>query len=212
MAELSESYSPADTAIVLVDLLNEFLSPEGKLHGAIAPLAQEVGLEDNIKRLIAGARRNGITLIYSPHGLDEHTFEGVKHVHPRFAWAKENQMFWADSPGADFYAPLAPRAEDIVLERHHMFDNFMGTDLEQQLRQRGIEKVVLAGLTSQTCVEGTGRHALEAGYHVTFLSDAVADFSTEAHRAAIDLSYPTFGHVVTTVDGFLGAIKEAARV
>src|SRR6516225_5442755 len=79
----------------------------------------------------------------------------------------------------------------------------MGTNLEAKLKTRGIEKVIFAGITSQTCVEGTGRHALEAGYHLTFLRDAVAEFTDEAHRAATDISYPTFGHEVLTVDEFL---------
>jgi hypothetical protein len=45
-----------------------------------------------------------------------------------------------------------------------MFDFLVGTGLEEHLRASGIEKIVLAGLTSQTCIEGTGRHALEAGF------------------------------------------------
>jgi nicotinamidase-related amidase len=90
-----------------------------------------------------------------------------------------------------------------------MFDSFAGTDLHEQLRGHGIEKVVLAGLTSQTCIEGTGRHALEAGYHVTFLADAVAEFTEDAHRAALEISYPTFGHEVATIDEFLSAVEPA---
>lgn len=84
----------------------------------------------------------------------------------------------------------------------------MGTDLDAQLKKRGIEKLILAGLTSQTCVEGTGRHATEAGYHLTFIKDAVAEFTPDAHRAAVDISYPTFGHEVLTVDEFLALVRE----
>ncbi|MFJ9559092.1 cysteine hydrolase family protein [Streptomyces fuscichromogenes] len=126
---------------------------------------------------------------------------------PRFRFAMDNQVFWEGTYGADFYPPLRPQDGDVVAGRHHMFDAFAGTDLHERLGGRGIEKVVLAGLTSQTCVEGTGRHALEAGYHVTFLVDAVAEFTEEAHRAALDISYPTFGHEAVTVDEFLAAIE-----
>lgn len=73
-----------------------------------------------------------------------------------------------------------------------------------------IERVVLAGLTSHTCVEGTGRHALEAGFHVPFLSDGMADFTEAALRAAIDLSYPTFGHPTLTIDAFLDMARRDA--
>lgn len=88
-----------------------------------------------------------------------------------------------------------------------MFDSFVGTDLDRRLKAHGIERVVLAGLTAQTCVEGTGRHALEAGYHVTYLTDCVAEFTEAAQRAAIDVSYPTFGHAVVTSEAFLADIE-----
>lgn len=51
------------------------------------------------------------------------------------------------------------------------------------------------------------RAALEAGYHVTFLKDAVADFTEEAHRAALEISYPTFGHETLTIEEFLNAVQ-----
>jgi ureidoacrylate peracid hydrolase len=61
-------------------------------------------------------------------------------------------------------------------------------------------KKSLQSAQSQTCVEGTGRHAIEAGYHLTFLKDAVAEFNQKAHLAALEISYPTFGHQVLTID------------
>jgi nicotinamidase-related amidase len=76
----------------------------------------------------------------------------------------------------------------------------------EKLRAAKIEKVVLAGLTSHTCVESAGRHALEEGFHVTFLKDAVAEFTEPAHKAAVEISYPTFGHEVLTVDEFLASV------
>lgn len=90
-----------------------------------------------------------------------------------------------------------------------MFSSLHGTDLQAQLQREGIHKVIVAGLTSQTRVEGTGRDALEAGYHVTFIKEAVADFTEAAHRAALEVSYPVFGHETLTVDDFLAAISSA---
>jgi nicotinamidase-related amidase len=130
-------------------------------------------------------------------------------VHPRFQAGMQNQVFWKGSYGAEFFEPLKPQAGEVVISQHRMFDSFIGTDLESQLRAHGIENVIIAGLTSQTCVEGTGRHALEAGYHVTFLKDAVAEFTEQAHRAALDISYPTFGHEVLTISEFLGRVEAA---
>lgn len=202
----NNTYPKSKTALILIDVLNDFLAEEGKVHDQIKPMLDNLDLINKLKHLLEGARKAGITIIYAPHGLDDHSFEDLPHVLPRFAWAKENKIFWKDSWGADFYEALRPIEGEIVVAQHHMFNSFFGTDLEKQLKANGIENVVLAGLTSQTCVEGTGRHALEAGYHVTFLVDAVAEFTEAAHRAAIDISYPTFGHAQLTIDQFLEAL------
>ncbi|WP_158746498.1 isochorismatase family cysteine hydrolase [Acidisphaera sp. L21] len=201
-----ETYSTRDTALLLVDLLNDFLDDEGKLAGRIGPMLEKTNLKENLKRLINGARAAGVKIIYVPHGLHEHSFDDVQHIHPRWQWAMDEKVFWIGEWGADFYESFAPRDEDVIISRHRTFDSFVNTDMIPKLKEHGIEKVVLAGLTSHTCVESAGRHALEEGFHVTFLKDAVAEFTEEAHNLAISISYPTFGHEVLTVDEFLGSI------
>lgn len=202
------TYSTDVSALILVDVLNDFLSEHGKINPGIRDQMEKVNLIENLTRLIAGARAAGLQIVYAPHGLHEHSFDDVKYVPLRMQRAMEHHMFWEGEFGADFYEPFRPQPGDIVTGRHRTFNAFMGTDLDAKLKARGIEKVVLAGLTSQTCVEGTGRHATEAGYHLTFLTDGVAEFTAEAHKAALEISYPTFGHEVLTVDEFLGAIRK----
>ena len=68
-------------------------------------------------------------------------------------------------------------------------------------------RVVVVGLATTTCVESTGRYAVEMGYHTTFLKDAVATFSHAEQKAAIELDYPRIAHAVRTVDEFLGLIE-----
>lgn len=203
------TYPIGKSALILIDVLNDFLAEDGKVHDQIKPMLVKTNLIENLVRLLDGARKSGIQIIFAPHGLDEHSFEDIPHVIPRFQWAKDNKIFWKDSVGADFFKPLYPQEGEIVVERHHMFNSFFGTDLEKQLRDNGIENVILAGLTSHTCVEGTGRHALESGYHVTFLKDAVSEFTEEAHHAALEISYPTFGHETITIDEFLNALAQS---
>ncbi|MFS2150745.1 isochorismatase family cysteine hydrolase [Rhizobium sp. Rhizsp42] len=204
---MSETYSLNDTALLLVDVLNDFLDEKGKLAGRIGPMLGKTDLIAHLGRLVAGARTAGVKIFYVPHGLHEHSFDDVKHVHPRWQWAMENRLFWKGEWGADFFPPLAPVEGDVIISRHRTFDSFVNTDMLAKLKEHKIEKVVLAGLTSHTCVESAGRHALEEGFHVTFLKDAVAEFTEEAHNAAINLSYPTFGHNVTTIDEFLAAVE-----
>ena len=200
------NYTPHSTALILVDVLNEFLADDGKLNASIAPMLNSLNLIANLQRLLDGSRQRGVTIFFSPHGLHEHSFDDVKALHPRFQMAMDSKMFWIGSRGDEFFAPLAPRPGEFIVSHHRVFSSFHGTDLQKQLLENGIEKVVIAGLTSQTCVEGTGRDALEAGYHVTFIHDAVADFTEKAHLAAVEVSYPTFGHASLTVDEFLALV------
>lgn len=198
---------PTDvSALILVDVLNDFLAEDGKLAPQIGPMIEKLNLKANLQRLLDGARRAGVKIFFAPHGVDEHSFDDVPYVHPRFQFGLDNKVFWIGSYGADFFPPLKPQGGEVILQHHRMFDSFHGTDLHDQLRAHGIEKVIFAGLTSQTCIEGTGRHALEAGYHVTFLVDGVAEFTEKAHRAAVEISYPTFGHEAISIDEFLQSI------
>ena len=201
------AYPTNISALILIDLLNDFLSPKGKAYSRLAAQFEKVNFIPNVTRLLAGARASGLQIVYAPHGLNEHSFDDVKYIPTRMVPAMEHHIFWEGEFGGDFYEPFRPHEGDIVASRHRSFDTFMGTDLDAKLRKRRIEKVIFAGITSQTCVEGTGRHALEAGYHLTFLKDAVAEFTDEAHRAAINISYPTFGHEVLTVDEFLPLVR-----
>lgn len=202
-----KNYPTESTALILVDVLNEFLSPQGKVNGMIQPMIEKLDLVNKLSTLIKGVREAGIKIFYAPHGIDNRSFDDIKHLHPRLQMAIDNQAFWKGTYGADFYEPLKPKDGDIILSQHRMFNSFNGTDLNAQLTKNGIERVVLAGLTSHTCIEGTGRHALEIGYHVTFLTDAVADFTDADHEAAIQVAYPKFEHAALTVEQFLGKIN-----
>lgn len=210
---MANTIYPTDvSALILIDLLNDFLSPKGKAYSRLAGQFEKVNFIPNVTRLLAGSRAARLQIVYAPHGLNQHSFDDVKYIPTRMVSAMENHVFWEGEFGDEFYEPFRPRDGDIVASHHRSFDAFMGTNLEAKLKTRGIEKVIFAGITSQTCVEGTGRHALEAGYHLTFLRDAVAEFTDEAHRAATDISYPTFGHEVLTVDEFLLLVRTSGTV
>jgi nicotinamidase-related amidase len=197
---MTKEIYPTDTsALVVIDLLNDFLSERGKVHSNIKNELERVRFIPNLKRLLAGARTAG---------LNDHSFENFKYVHPRLQVAMQNRVFWEGDFGDEFYEPLKPRNGDIIASHHRVFNAFIGTDLDEKLQARGIQKVILAGLTSHTCVEATGRHAIEAGYHLTFLTDAVAEFTEKAHLAALEISYPTFGFEVLTINEFLERIPD----
>ncbi|MBZ4318596.1 isochorismatase family protein [Streptomyces huiliensis] len=101
---------------------------------------------------------------------------------------------------ADF-AELRPeldrRDSDIVVTKH-TWGAFHGTDLDLQLRRRGVTQVVLAGIATGMGVESTARAAHEHGYHVTVATDAVTDLDPEVHRISVEKVLPRLAETDTT--------------
>jgi nicotinamidase-related amidase len=102
----------------------------------------------------------------------------------------------------------AKQAGDIVASEHWGMSGFAHTDLDQQLRQHGIEEIILAGLTAPGCVEGTGRWAFELGYTVTLVKDATAAFTQEHVHAAVELNGPLYAETVLTTAEAIARLKD----
>jgi nicotinamidase-related amidase len=79
--------------------------------------------------------------------------------------------------------------------RKHQWGAFHGTDLDLQLRRRGVTQIVLAGIATNMGVESTARAAWEHGYSILFVEDATSSFATEMHRFAFDNIFPRLGLV-----------------
>ncbi|PJI95030.1 isochorismatase family protein [Luteimicrobium subarcticum] len=91
---------------------------------------------------------------------------------------------------------LAPLGDVVVTKRN--WGAFYGTDLDLQLRRRGVTQIVLTGIATSIGVESTARAAHEHGYHVTFATDAMADRSAENHQHSVDQIFPRLGERGTT--------------
>lgn len=156
-------YPTSETALLLIDTLNEFLSPDGKLWQRGKDVIEAVNLLGNLERLIDGARRHNLKLVFAPHRLDERSFQGWEFMTEGQKLGLDNQVFWAGSRGADFYPATRPAAHDLIASPHKGANSFVNSDLDQILRQNNIRRVALAGMTANTCVEATGRYAVELG-------------------------------------------------
>ena len=91
---------------------------------------------------------------------------------------------------------LAPLGDAVVTK--HNWGAFHGTDLDVQLRRRGVTQIVLTGIATSIGVESTARAAYEHGYHVTVVTDAVGDRSLEAHENSVSHIFPRLGETGTT--------------
>jgi nicotinamidase-related amidase len=92
-----------------------------------------------------------------------------------------------------------------VLE-HWGQSGFANTDLDAQLTQRGIEKIILVGFVANTCIESTARFGMELGYHVTLIKDATAAFEQEGMHAAHEINGPRFAHAILTTEELLALL------
>jgi len=95
---------------------------------------------------------------------------------------------------------------DIRVTKHH-WGAFNGTDLDLQLRRRGVKSIVLAGIATNFGVESTARHAWELGYEVIVVEDACASVSVELHEMSIRGVMPRIARVVVSEDVRFDAVR-----
>jgi len=105
---------------------------------------------------------------------------------------------------SEFIPEVAPGPADIVIGKKQ-WGAFYGTDLELQLRRRGMDTIVLCGIATDFGVESTARFAYEYGFQQIFAEDAMASRTAEQHQAAINFIFRRMGRVRST-DEILTAI------
>ena len=205
--EAGISFPPDRTALLVIDPVNDFLSEGGAGWELVKNTVEMNDVITHLKRAIEGARGHGIPILFGPMAYTEEDYAD-EQLHRRSGINRlmfETKMFLAGSWGADFHPELQPREVDTVLLPHKSIDVFE-TDLPDHLRRMEITHLVIAGMTANLCCESTGRHAMEAGFDVTFLSDAIGAAGIPAYEAAIRVNYPLVANAIMTVDEFLAAV------
>ena len=197
-------YPVDSTALLLVDPLNEFLSEGGKLWPMTKDVSEATGTVENLKRLVDAGRAAGLKIVYTLHhatvGGD---YDNFRFLGPTHRGSRDHKMFEKGSFGREVHPAVAPQPGDLIAQDHWTASGFANTDLDFLLKQNDIDHVVIAGNRANTCVDSTGRYAVELGYHATLISDAIAAFSDAEMKATVEVNWPAFGHAVLTTDAFL---------
>lgn len=189
-----------NTAILLVDTYKEFLDPSGKLYPRVAPSLQATDTIQNLHDVIATARSHHIPIFYCLHQqVTPTTYDKWLHASGPQKNGNREGMFLQGSPGVEIYPGMEPGDGDVVVSKHWSWSSFENTDLEYQLRQRDITRLVFAGMEASACIESTGRVAFERGFYITMLTDATAAFTQEAVDASQKFVWPMFANEVVTV-------------
>ena len=210
-AEAGMSFPPDCTALLVIDPVNDFLSEGGADWDMTKTTVAINDVIDKLRRAIEGARERGIPVLFGPMAYTEEDYadEQLQRRSGINRYMFEKKMFLAGSWGADFHPDLQPREGDTVLLPHKSIDVFE-TDLPDHLQRMGSTHLVIAGMTANLCCESTGRHAMEKGFDVTFLSDAIGASTMLAYEAAIRVNYPLIANAVITVDEFLAAVDASS--
>ncbi len=177
--------SSTKTAIVVVDMQNDFVHPKGAIFvkGSDKIIA-------NIKRLIESAREKNVRIIYT---MDTHTQDDPEFkIWPRHA--VENTWGWK------IVDELEPRKEDIII-RKIRYDAFFGTPLDHLLRIYGIEYLVLCGVVANICVLHTAGSAALNGYKIVLPVDAIAAITDFDYYVALRQISFLYKGILTTCEG-----------
>lgn len=199
---------PSGTALVVIDPYNDFTSRLGKGWPLIREVANDVKLIDHLKQAIAAARLCGIPVVYAPHlryrrGQDQ----SARFPNPTQFLTRLMPFFAEGRRGGRFRTDLAPQPGDFVASEHPLSSGFTDTNLDEHLRSIGATHLVMCGLLTNTCVESTARAAVDLGYRVSVLEDAVAAWSYADHEAALCGSLRQVVHDVIPTKSFVAAVR-----
>lgn len=205
---MAPDYPRGATGLLLVDPYNDLLSEGGKIWPRVQAIAEANGLIANLKAIADTVRGAGMRVFYAPHRRWEPgDYEDWAHPNPTQRAIMHRHSFARGEWGGDWHPDFVPQPGDVIAKEHWAQSGFANTDLDQQLRQHGISHVILMGLLANTCIESTGRYAMEIGYHVTLIRDATAAFSEEMMHAAHALNGPTYAHAILSTAELLAALS-----
>jgi len=198
LTELRSVVDPGHTAVLVIDVQNDFCAPGGHTEVNLGKdVADCQAVVDPIVRLVASARRVGAVVIWVKADYNRTYLSPPIHAR-QVARGVANAYCVAGTWGAELYR-VSPEDGDMVIEKHR-HSAFIGTELEQILRDRGIRTVVFAGVQTHVCIESSLRDASARGYYVVVPGDCVGSFDRDLHDKTLRCVEMHFGDVVGSND------------
>jgi len=184
LPQVDMDIAPGRTALVVTDPQVDFLSEKGVTWGVVGESVTEQGTVDNIERLFAAAKAAGMPVFISPHYYYPHdhrwqfegTLEKTMHAIRMFDRPGPLNLDGFAGSGADWmpqYKKYIEDGETVLCSPHKVYSPAQN-DLNLQLRKRGIDKVILAGMSANLCTQAHLYELLELGFEVAVVRDATA--------------------------------------
>lgn len=199
-----QAESATGTALVIVDMQNDFLDP-----GSPMAVPNAAAVLKEVQQAIRLARRYGVKVIYTKAG---YRGDGVAAGPSArfFDPVARGECLVAGSQGAQIHSEISPRDADVVIDKRR-YSAFYDTNLEIRLRRMHVSSVVIAGVTTENCCHATARDAMFRGYDVTILADATGAYeyrddrygavsAEDVQRVTLAVLAGSTGRVLTTRD------------
>ena len=181
----------AKSALVVVDLQAGILARPTAPHGSADVLERSAQLCARFRA--AGAQIVLVRVSFAADGSDALSQP-----------CDEPMVRAARPPGWDVLSPALGSADRDIHITKHQWGAFYGTELDLQLRRRGITTLVMCGISTNFGVESTARDGWERGYSIVFAEDAMASFDATAHAFAVKNIFVRLGRVRSTADVLAG--------
>jgi ureidoacrylate peracid hydrolase len=203
LGSLAEKLKPAHTALLVVDMVNDFCADGGLISKDGRDLTAAKALGERLPAFIEKARKAGIFIVFI-----RCVYTTERNFFLSDVWleqaARKRKGGYTRIPvccdgtwGGDFYGDVKPQAGDAIVTKHR-YDAFHNTDLDLILRSNGIRTVAITGVVTNVCVETTARSAFVHDYYVVAVDDGCAAYSEADHKASLSNIDRFFGEVATT--------------
>ncbi|MEE2971346.1 MAG: cysteine hydrolase [Pseudomonadota bacterium] len=196
LTTLPEMLDPAHTAVVVVDMQNDFCAEGGYLHNNLKPdMSGNKPLAGRITQLVESARESGAMVVWVMANYEPRYLSGQAR-----AIIQKRQINAICCEGGTWgweLFEMEARDDEWMIEKH-TYSGFQGTELDRVLRFRGIKTLVMTGVATNVCVESTLRDGYFNGYYIVMPEDCVASAAQELHEGTIVNVRRHFGEVVAT--------------
>lgn len=200
---LAEKVDPRHAALLVVDVQNDFCHEDGASAKNGWDVRPAQAMIPTLKRLIDECRGAGLPVIFV---RVTHSPENDSDVWRERQSDRPHYICREGSWGAEWYG-IEPRPEEPVVVKHR-YSAFVGTNLDELLRERGIQSLIITGTTTDRCCETAARDGFMRDYYIVFVSDCTAAPNPEYHRRTLGVMAEVFG-VVASADEVIAAMQPA---
>ncbi|MBC04482.1 MAG: isochorismatase [Phycisphaerae bacterium] len=188
---------PETTALLLIGYQRDYFDADGILYGVVEEQLRSSNTLVNTLSLIDAYKGTGMTMVRTPLVFSE-DYSELENPIGILKTIRDVEAFRDGTTGAETIDAISAYGDRIQEVRGKLgFNAFAHTDLEEMLRERNVDTVIIAGCVTSICINATALHAFEAGFNVTILSDCTSSRTTVEQEFFCDTVFPLFARVRT---------------